>query len=97
MTKKYQVIEIHEQATIFNSDGSTTQHEAIQITPKGIHIGNIAFKPKTDLLNLDISCKKKSTHTCFNAYEEFEKTYTISKKNVLEIDSKYKRSILLQQ
>ena len=94
MTKKYKVIEILEHATILNSDGNKTNHDIIHKSRNGIHIGNIVFNPKTDLLNLEISCKKNSQHACFNAYEEFVKTQFIPKQHIQEIDSKYKRSIL---
>jgi hypothetical protein len=96
MTKKYKVIEILEHATILNSDGTKTNHNIIYISRDGIHIGNIVFKPKTDLLNLKISCIKNSQHTCFNAYEEFVKTHFIPKQHIQRIDSKYKRCILTQ-
>ena len=96
MTKKYKVIEIREQATILNSDGTKTNHDIIHQSRNGIYIGKISFNPKTDLLNLEISCKKNSHHSYFNAYEEFVKTHFIPKQHIQEIVSKYKRSILTQ-
>ena len=54
MTHQYKVIEILEQVTILNSDGSKTFFDTIQNTKKGIHIGRIGFIRKKDLLNMDI-------------------------------------------
>jgi hypothetical protein len=96
MKPRYKIIEILEHATILNSDGTKTNHDIIHISRHGIYIGNIVFKPKTDLLNLEISCNKNTQHTCFNAYEEFVKTHFIPKQHFQEIHSKYKRSILTQ-
>jgi hypothetical protein len=94
MNDTYMVIEILEHATILNSDGTSTESDAVHISRNGIHTGAIVFKPKRNLMDLDIHCEDTDGHTCFNAYEEFVKNEFISQDRYTEIRGGYRRHIL---
>jgi hypothetical protein len=94
MKEQFNVIEILEQVLVTPSNGVKKFYETIHVTSDNIYVGKIEFRPKKDLINIDIYCYNNEEHSCFNAYEEFVEDTHILKENIINMVFGNKRHVL---